>query len=354
MTENQPRRMVRVLVVDDSAFARSVLSLELASDPEIEVIGHAGDGVQALELVRALRPDVVTLDISMPRMDGLETLERLMAEMPTPVVMVSALTREGADITLEALDKGAVDFILKPVRGGVPLLNELAGTLCAKVKLAASVRRPAPARWRKSGRETPAPPASPKLAWRERVVVMGASTGGPQALAKVLPALPAEARVPILVVQHMPKGFTAALAQRLADLSQIRVEEARPGMRLAPGLAILAAGGRHMTVSKMGTVQLDDGPLECGVRPSLNVTMESVVAAYGAATLGVVLTGMGSDGTRGSGLIKAAGGEVIAEAPETAVIYGMPRSVVEAGYADHVVPLTRVADEIVRRCTRPE
>jgi len=341
---HSPENKVRVLVVDDSAFARSVIGRQLAADPEIEVVGYAGDGLEALEQVRALRPDVVTLDISMPRMDGLETLDRIVQEIPTPTVMVSALTAEGAAITLEALERGAVDFVLKPVRAGVPVLDSMSNDLCMKVKQAATARIATHSRI--------AGPSAPRKAgakWKDRIVVIGCSTGGPNALATVVPRLPPDIQVPVLIVQHMPQGFTASLAERLNGLSEIRVVEARPGMSLEPGLAILAAGGHHMVLGTSGQVKFDDGPAECGVRPSVNVTMESVTKLKGKATLGVILTGMGSDGTRGAGLIKAAGGEVIAESAETSVIYGMPRSVAEAGHVDAVVPIGEIADEIVRR-----
>ena len=342
---NGTKSKVRVLVVDDSAFARSVIGRQLGADSEIEVVGYAGDGFEALEQVRALRPDVVTLDISMPRMDGLETLDRIVQEIPTPTVMVSALTTEGAAITLEALERGAVDFVLKPVRAGVPVLDGMSMDLCTKVKQAAGAR--VAVLTRTTSGETPHRKAA--VRWRDRIIVIGCSTGGPNALATVIPRLPADMDIPVLIVQHMPQGFTASLAERLNGLSKIRVTEARPGMSIEPGLAILAAGGHHMILGTSGQVKFDDGPAECGVRPSVNVTMESATRLRGKATLGVILTGMGSDGTRGAGLIKAAGGEVIAESPETSVIYGMPRSVAEAGHVDAVVPIGEIADEIVRR-----
>lgn len=339
---------VRVLVVDDSAFARAVISRQLVADGEIEVVGYAGDGIEALEQIKALKPDVVTLDISMPRMDGLETLEQIMIESPTPTVMVSALTSEGASITLEALDKGAVDFVLKPVRAGVPLLDNMSVDLCTKVKQAAQAKLSGP-----SSARPGTPSRRGRVEWKDRIVIVGCSTGGPNALVRVLSRLPADMGVPMLVIQHMPQGFTASLAERLNSLSKIRVVEARAGMSLEPGLAILAAGGHHMVLSKAGHVKLNEDPPECGVRPCVNVTMESVIRQKGSSVLGVILTGMGNDGTRGAGLIKDTGGEVIAESDATSTIYGMPRSVIEAGYADSVLPVDDIADEIVRRCTVP-
>lgn len=339
---------IRVVVVDDSATARAVLVRQLAADPGITVVGRATDGIEALERVAALRPDVVTLDIEMPRLDGLQTLERLMRETPTPVVMVSSLTRKGATATMRALELGAVDFIEKPTRGGT-VAPQAVAALCEKVRAAAAAR-------------VRRPPATPRTAaaapvgaavhggWLRRVVVIGASTGGPQALRAVLTALPENLGVPVVVVQHMPAGFTGLLAERLNALGPLPVNEAHAGSMLQDGRVLLAPGGLHLVFDAQGVAHMDDGPTECGVRPSVNVTLESVAALRAWSPLAVVLTGMGVDGTRGAGLIRAAGGEVIAEAASTAIIYGMPRSVAEAGYADEVRPLHEIADAIVRRC----
>lgn len=345
-------RRIRTLVVDDSASVRSIFSRCLAADPEIEVIGHAIDGIEALEKVKALRPDVLTLDVEMPRMNGLQTIERIMRDSPTPVVMVSALTQAGADVTIRALELGAVDFVLKPTRAGVAAVHEVIDELCTKVKLAsrANVAGAAGAAHGGDGRYQPEPPVSGHFVWQEKVIVIGSSTGGPKALCEVLSSLPGHTAVPILVVQHLPEGFTRSLADRLNGLSRLQVEEARAGTPLSPGHVLVAPGGFHMVVTKGGRVGLNTGPPECGLRPSVNPTMESVAAVYGASTLGVVLTGMGSDGTRGAGLIKAAGGEVIAQDASTSAVYGMPRSVADAGHVDSVVPLPRIASEIVRRC----
>jgi two-component system chemotaxis response regulator CheB len=345
--------MIRVLVVDDSSYARTVVSKRLAADPEIEVAGHATDGIEALAKIEELRPDVVTMDIVMPRMDGLKALEYLMKVNPTPVVMVSALTQEGADITIQALELGAVDFILKPMRGNIPAVHEVGEDLCGKVKAAAraNLRRPS-APVRATALEPGRRPADRADRWRRRVVVIGASTGGPQALRTLLTSLPPGLGVPLLVVQHMPASFTASMAASLNKLGPLRVEEASEGSRIESGKVLVAPGGYHMTLGN-GVVHLNDAPPECGVRPSVNVTMESAASAYGCATLGVVLTGMGADGTRGAGLIKDAGGEVIAEDESTCIVYGMPRSVVEAGFVDQTVPLPRIAAEIARRCRAP-
>jgi two-component system chemotaxis response regulator CheB len=343
---------IRVLIVDDSATARVILSKHLATDPEIEVIGWACDGVEALEKIRALRPQVVTLDVRMPRMDGVQALEQIMKDSPTPVIMVSALTREGAQITVRALELGAVDFVLKPTRGGVPALHEVTDDLCSKVRSAAraNVLASVAAAHESKIRPRMAPPTKSISAWQDNAVVIASSTGGPQALSSVLASFTADTAVPILVVQHMPEGFTGPLAERLNEVGPLPVEEAQPGSKLVRGQVLVAPGGQHMTVAGSGEVRLNDGAKECGVRPSANVTMESVVQVYGAATVGVILTGMGRDGTRGAGLIRAAGGKVIAQDESSCVVNGMPKSVVRAGYADRVVPLPRIASEVARMC----
>lgn len=347
---------IRVLIVDDSATMRAVLARKMEDAPDIQVVGRAMDGIDALEQVARLQPDVITLDMEMPRLDGLQTLERLMAEHPTPVVMVSSLTRKGAEATLRALDLGAVDFIEKPTVGGVVAAHMVEG-LVEKVRAAASARvRALPAQ---ATQATPAPravstprPLRPAAhgGWERTIVMIGSSTGGPQALRQVVPMLPGDLGVPVVIVQHMPEGFTTLLANRLNALSEIEVAEARPGDRLTEGKALMAPGGKHLLFDASGVVSLGDGPQECGVRPAVNVTMESVLGVRGWNVLGVVLTGMGNDGTRGAGLIRATGGDVIAESEETALIYGMPRSVVQAGHATQVLPLPRIADAIVAHC----
>lgn len=338
-------RPIRVLVVDDSATVRAVLSRHLDEDPQLEVVGIARDGVEALERIQELRPDVVTLDVEMPRLDGLQTLERIMQECPTRVVMVSGLTGEGADATIRALELGAIDFIEKPSFAGVAAPHAVAGAVCQKVRDAAAAR---PGRFGRTRR--PLPPASGPRRWNSRTVVIGASTGGPQALRRLLTALPPDTGVPIVVVQHMPAGFTQSLARRLDELGPLPVAEATAGSRLERGKVLVAPGGFHLTVDGGGVVALNEDETECGVRPSVNVTMESMVTAYGRNTLGVVLTGMGSDGARGAALIKAAGGETIVEAEESCVIFGMPRSVIQAGHADQVLPLDSIPAALTRRC----
>jgi len=342
---------IRVLVVDDSAFMRHTLSKHIETDPDITVVGRAHDGLDALTQIQALNPDVVTLDVEMPHMDGLTALRRIMAECPTPVVMLSAFTRRGTRATIQALMRGAVDFVPKPT--SATNIHDVIQDLIAKIKIAAltptSPHLPAP---------TPAhaPPHTPSHVPTSRprpfhqgdpLIVIGASTGGPRALQQVLSALPPDLPAALAIVQHMPPSFTNALAQRLNQSSSLTVKEATHGDRLARGLALLAPGGFHLQFNSQRKVTLGQGPRRNGVRPALDTCMESATSHHGSAVIGAILTGMGTDGTAGARQIKAAGGKVIAEHYSTTVVYGMPRSVVEAGLADHVVPLPEVAPTLL-------
>jgi len=350
--------LTRVLVVDDSALARMVISRRISLDPGIEVVGVAFDGIDALEKVRTLKPDVVTLDVEMPRMDGLTTLSRIMAESPTAVVMLSRLTEEDAEVTIKALEAGAVDFFLKPSmvdKGG--LSNAIAGLndkirMAGKVDISRVVRalRRGPSRYRgaESLLASSARISGPRP--QKNVVIIGSSTGGPKALCEIVPGLPRDLPASILIVQHMPMGFTRSLARRLAQISQVEVREAAFGDKLRPGQALVAPGNYHMVVGGADEVSLNQDPARNGVRPSIDVTMESVVANAGYRCIGVVLTGMGSDGKNGAAAIKKSGGIVIAQDEPTSVIYGMPRSVAECGCADKVLPLPQITQEIVELC----
>jgi two-component system chemotaxis response regulator CheB len=260
---------------------------------------------------------------------------------------VSSLTKAGADATLDALDLGAIDFVAKPSSMGSAGLMTVVEELIEKIKHAARSRIVPRAKATRPARVTP---VTAGARWRRGAVVIGSSTGGPQALRAVLTQLPADLGLPVLVVQHMPPGFTRALAERLDKLCPIHVEEARPGTRIEAGKVVLAPGGFHMKLRMNGEIELTQEPTECGVRPAVNVTMESVVGLYAGDTLGVVLTGMGHDGTRGGKLIKEAGGQIIVEAESTCVVYGMPRSIVEAGLSDQIVPLDGVGAAIVEMC----
>lgn len=338
--------MVRVLIVDDSAYMRFVLRKGLEEDPDLTVVDTAKDGLDALAKIEALKPDVVTLDLEMPRMDGFETLKRLMAVSPLPVIILSSLSQEGADATVRALRLGAVDFVPKPAGGAIDF-QVVRQELVGKIKQVAGLNSS------KLGLPRSVPTIErigPEQAVRPRetrgVVVIGASTGGPRALHEVIPQLPASLPSGVLIVQHMPPGFTRSLAQRLDEISSLRVKEAAPGDRVQPGLALLAPGNYHMTVSSGGYISLNQSPPQHGVRPSVDVTMEAAAEVYGSTTIGVILTGMGADGTRGAALIKRSGGQVIAEDESTCVIYGMPRSAVEAKVVDRTAPLDRIASEI--------
>jgi two-component system, chemotaxis family, protein-glutamate methylesterase/glutaminase len=339
--------MISVLVVDDSAYMRYVLRNNLSSDSEIRVVDTARDGLDALAKIAAHRPDVVTLDLEMPRMDGFETLKRIMADSPLPVIILSSLSQEGADATIQALRLGAVDFVPKPSDGGLNV-EAVRDELIAKIKHVAGLHVSKLAKARPVVASLP--PRRPELPTKSRecrgVVIIGTSTGGPRALHEVVPNLLASLPVGFLIVQHMPPGFTGSLARRLDEISSLSVREAQEGDVVEAGVALLAPGNYHMTVSKRGTIQLDQRPPEHGVRPAVDITMESVAQAYGSAAVGVILTGMGCDGTRGATLIKAAGGQVIAEDESTAVIFGMPRCAIEAGVVDRVAPLSRIAGEV--------
>ena len=348
-----PSKPVTVLVVDDSALMRHVLAREIGSDPAIEVVGTATNGEDGLEKIEALNPDVVILDVEMPRMDGLTALRIIMERFPRPVLMLSSLTQEGSRTTMQALELGAVDLVGKP-SGSVSVdFHKVRDEVVAKIKVVArnvnmqALRRSAHAPPEGAPRVAP-PPKLEVMAMARRggLVVVGASTGGPRALSEVIPNLPAAMPLPVLIVQHMPAGFTNSLAARLDSISNITVREAAGGDLLQPGLALLAPGGLHMEVAEGMRIRLNDGPAVHGVRPSVDITLKSLVKKHGDSCVVSILTGMGSDGLDGAREVKAAGGRVIAEHESTCVVYGMPRAIVEAGIADAVVPLPNIANEI--------
>lgn len=350
---------IRALIVDDSAFMRKMVGDILSRSDKIEVVGTARNGQEALDKLEALAPHVITLDVEMPVMDGIETLRRVMEVRPTPIVMLSSLTEEGAEVTLRALHMGAVDFIHKP-SGAISLdIEKVAEAIIATVEAAAGSNMSSLARRPLAGPKPvspppPAAPAAPRPSPRpdgtghRAVVVIGTSTGGPRALQEVIPRLPADLEAPVVVVQHMPPKFTKSLAERLDMLSAVEVREARDGDPIRPGTVLLAPGGRHMRVGDGHKIALSDEPPLWGVRPAADLLIESVAQSYGAGAVGVIMTGMGHDGARAMQYLKEHGGSTIAESEETCVIYGMPRAVVEAGAADEVVPLQRIAERIVR------
>ena len=337
---------VRVLVVDDSAFMRRVIADAIASQPDMEVAGVAHNGLDALLKVEQLQPDVVTLDVEMPDMDGLTALRHLMARYPRPVVMLSSQTQHGAITTLRALSIGAVDFVAKP-SGAISLdFSRVREELLQKIRGAALARvRAQVASTRRTPEATRVPRAKSPGAF-EHLVVIGCSTGGPRALAALVPELPAEAPTAYLIVQHMPAGFTRSLAERLDASGPIAVREAVAGDRLEGGTALVAPGDYHLRLSPSGAVELDQAARVHGVRPSVDVALESVSERFGSKTVAVILTGMGQDGAAGAAVVRQAGGYVLAEDESTCVVWGMPRAVVERGLAHGVAPLDGIAEAI--------
>ncbi|AMX84021.1 chemotaxis response regulator protein-glutamate methylesterase [Geobacillus subterraneus] len=343
-------KTIKVLVVDDSAFMRKWISDFLSEHPRLEVIGTARNGQEALEKIAVCRPDVVTLDVEMPVMDGLVTLRRIMEKHPLPVVMVSSTTKEGAENTVAAMQYGAVDFVAKP-SGPISLdLYKVKDELIRKVLHASeanmralAARRPKAALWR--------PPAKTVRA-EKAIVAIGTSTGGPRALETVLTQLPPHLAAPVVIVQHMPKGFTKSLANRLDALSAITVKEAEDGEVLRNGTAYIAPGGVHLVVGEENGVlkaRFDESLPRAGHRPAVDVLFESLAAIRRCRIVAVIMTGMGSDGTAGLKKLKEGGDvEAIAEARETAVVYGMPRAAIEAGVIDVIAPLDGIAAAIVQ------
>lgn len=353
-------RQVRVLIIDDSAFMRKILSDILSSDPAISVVGTARDGRDGVEKIKEWQPDVATLDIEMPNLDGYGALREIMAQRPTPVIMVSSHTQEGAEATVRCLALGAVDFVAKP-SGSISLdMHVAAEELVAKVKAGAHAtprpRRilaelPPLVRERKQVAASIAgsPFVPTPLPIAHRVVVIGCSTGGPGALHQIMPRLPGNLGAGLLIVQHMPAGFTRSLAQRLDDISAIHVKEAEEGDRVVAGQALIAPGGYHMEIDRVGRIKLNQEPPLHGVRPAVDKTLDSAIHFWGSRMTGVILTGMGFDGARGIAHLKKAGGRTIAEDASTCVVYGMPKVVVEMGVADQVLPVHEIADAIVRQ-----
>jgi two-component system chemotaxis response regulator CheB len=352
-----PGSTIRVLVVDDSSFMRKVISDILSSDSRIEVIGTARDGEDACDKVASLRPDVVTLDVEMPKRDGLATLEYLMRTTPVPVIMVSSLTQEGAQVTLKALSAGAVDFIAKP-SGHISLnMRDVTADLISKV-VAASTAKIGPIRRveaRPQTYVTPPREQQPRVtAQRGRpvMVAIAASTGGPRALQHVLSQLPTTFPVPIVVVQHMPKDFTKSFANRLDSISALRIIEGAESVDLQPGMAVIAPGGYHMLVRRRTSGEyycaLSDMPPLLSVKPSANILFLSVADEVGGNVVGVILTGMGRDGTDGAVALHGKGAHIIAESQETCVVFGMPKAASEAGVVDELLPLHEIPEAIMR------
>jgi two-component system chemotaxis response regulator CheB len=338
--------VVRVLIVDDSAYVRKVIRQMLSRSPSLEIVGTARDGREALERAAELKPDVITCDLMMPALDGVGFIREQMTRQPIPIVVVSVASESG-ELVLAALDAGAVDFVQKPTALASDRVLEIADELIEKVK-AASKARPATSR------------DAPLLATQRTaaahavdIVVIGISTGGPQALKMMIPRLPAELGVPIAIVLHMPVGYTELYARKLNEQSALTVLEAQGGEVVTAGHVYIAPAGRHLTFRRNAAGEvltyLDVRPLDAPYRPSVDTLFQSAADTYGARVLGIVMTGMGSDGREGAAWIKAKGGMVLTESEASCVVYGMPRSIVEAGLSDGEVLLDRMADAVLAR-----
>ncbi|MGA2920258.1 MAG: chemotaxis response regulator protein-glutamate methylesterase [Candidatus Sulfotelmatobacter sp.] len=349
-------KRVRVLVVDDSALMRKLIPQMLEADPSIEVVGTAMDGNFCLKKIEELQPHVVTLDLQMPGMNGIDTLKEIMRRRPLPVIVVSSHSTEGASITFKALGLGAFDFVTKPQDASVHMA-ETARELIAKIKAAADCRvvrpgtlRGAPPRTEKSTSARSGPPPT-------RIVAIGISTGGPQALEFLLAQLPPDFPGTILVVQHMPEGFTEMFARRLDELCALRVKEAQSGDVLQAGRVVVCPGSRHMTIKRLpmgNVVVLNDDPPVNGHRPSVDVLFRSVAEQFGKQSVAVLMTGMGDDGAEGLGAVKKAGGMTIAQSEESCVVYGMPKAAIERGYATRVVALDVLSSTLQALCGRSD
>lgn len=342
--------IIRVLVVDDSAFMRKLVSEILNEQPDIRVVGTARHGKDALQKLGQMAVDVITLDVEMPVMDGLDTLDHIIDRHSTPVIMLSSVTKKGSETTMKALSRGAFDFIPKP-SGAISMdLREVAAELVQKVRAAAradsaAVRvQPRPPERRAVQRPRPAVARSS----HDVIVAIGSSTGGPRALEQVISRIPGDLPASVVIVQHMPKGFTKSFAERLNSVADLEVKEAQAGDRLCRGHVFLAPGDYHMVVAHDHRITLNQEPPVQYLRPAADVTMNSLPPIYGPRIVGVILTGMGRDGAAGMAAIKAAGGSTIAQDRSTSVIYSMPRVVAEAGDADYVLPVERIGETIYK------
>jgi len=360
---NTPAKKVRVLIVDDSAFMRKVLETIFNSDTQLQVIGHAKDGREAVALAESLKPDVITMDINMPHMDGLQATAQIMTTNPHPIVIVSSESRDGAASTVKALELGAIEFIAKP-SGAIDLdMQSIREDLLRKVKMAAKVRvvrtasrlaatlQSLPSAVPSISRPAPFVSQSSQAAdQRFPVVVLAASTGGPATVMRLAPGFTKEFPAAVILVQHMPAAFTTQFAAQLAEFTEIRVKEAEAGDTLQPGSLYICPGAQHLRVNPLGRIQLDavTGRI-AGYLPNIDVTMESVAAYGGALSIGVVLTGMGNDGALGAKAIKRAGGHVIAQDEATSVIFGMPAEAIKLQVVDQVLGLDDIYAAIEKR-----
>lgn len=350
--------MVRLLIVDDSAFIRNALSSMLSSDPEIQIVGTARDGLEAIEKIGILKPDIVTMDVEMPRMDGIAALRHIMETNPLPIIMVSSITTEGAKVTLDALDLGAVDFIPKNLSELSVNIVKIKEILIDKIKQIARkglvIKQARPQGRAAAPRSIEVPLHIPLRTTGERrvgILSIGTSTGGPKALQEIIPKLPKDFPAPIVIAQHMPPNFTGPFAERLNQLSQIEVREAKEGEPLKVGVALIAPGWGHMRVKRVRgietVVSISDNKEDFIYRPSVDALMDSVADCFPGRALGVILTGMGNDGLKGLMKLKKTGGRIFAQDEASCVVYGMPKAVVDAGIADKVLSVEEMAGEII-------
>jgi two-component system chemotaxis response regulator CheB len=367
---------VRVLIVDDSAFMCRVLESIFRADPQMEVVGTARDGREAVSMAESLRPDVLTMDINMPHMDGLQATEVIMSTNPRPIVMVSSESRDGAEPTLKALQLGAIDFVTKPSAAIDLDMNTVREELARKVKMAAKVRvvrtatrsalsNPAPASETAAAAAAAAarngaPAVRPAVSTTTNfapqkngvgfpVILLAASTGGPQTLMNFVPSFPANFPGAVLLVQHMPGAFTSQFAAQLGQTSRLKVKEAEQGELVRPSMIYVCPGSHHMRISPTGRITLDDGPRVEGYKPCVNLAMETMATYAGPMGIGVVLTGMGTDGAKGAVAVKAAGGHVIAQDEATSVIFGMPAEAIKTGAVDQILPIDQIYAAIEKR-----
>jgi two-component system, chemotaxis family, protein-glutamate methylesterase/glutaminase len=359
VSQGPNKSQIKVLIVDDSAFMRTALSRMVASDVGLCVVGTAASGIEALQKVASLDPDVITLDVEMPGIDGLETLRRIMVQFPRPVIMVSSATVHEAEITLDTLEAGAFDYVPKHLSSTSLDVDHIREDLVVKIKAAAerraakdyfNLQRKPPRAAQLPTRQSLSSPLPLRVA--PVIVAIGISTGGPKALQDILPTLPKDLPVPIVVVQHMPSGFTAPFAERLNKLGAISIREAADRESVRPGVVYLAPAGSHITVERTTgsrtMIRLSEKPEKQSHIPSIDVMMQSVADAFGSLAMGIIMTGMGSDGTRGMEAIHHAGGLTVGQDEMSCAVYGMPRVCAEKGILDRVVPLSQIPYEILQ------
>ncbi len=353
-----PSGKTRVLIVDDSAFMCRVLESIIAAQPDMEVVGQARDGREAVAMAQSKKPDAITMDINMPHMDGLQATEVIMSTNPIPIVIVSSESREGAGPTLRALELGAVEFVAKPSSGVDLDMESIRDELLRKIAVAAKVRvvrtavrskQSAKFAGEVSAPPRPSGPGNGTSKSRVPVVVIAASTGGPQTLMRVIPAFPEDFPGAVVLIQHMPGTFTSQFTAQLAAAAAIKVKEAEPGEIISPCTLYVCPGTHHLRLSPTGRITLDNGERVNGYRPCADLTMETAAAFAGPMTVGIILTGMGNDGSRGIRAVKAAGGHVIAQDESTSVIFGMPGEAIRTGAVDQVVPIDNVYSAVEKR-----